>query len=98
MSETYWEPWAPTVNQRVRIKLSGECEHGGGLPYVSLHNLYGVVFHVLAPGEPAMYRLPDGSDPQPLDVRGHRFGVVPEHPMNTMGAFAWLAAMELEPA
>lgn len=88
-----WEPWEPTVGRRVRIRLSGECDHRP--PW--LDGLTGWVFHVLAIGEPAYYSNPDGSDPIPLDVGAHRFGVVPEHPENTMGAFCWLAAIELEP-
>jgi len=27
MSTTSWEPWTPTIGQRVRVRLSGECQY-----------------------------------------------------------------------
>jgi hypothetical protein len=89
----FWEPWAPATGARVRIRLSGECEHDPAW----LDGLPGTVIEVIEPGEWASYLSFRDCEPVHIDVRGHRFAVVPDHPANARGCFCWLAAIELEP-
>lgn len=92
MSAQYWEPWTPEVGQRVRVRLSGECqfaEQNGGA-----HTVYIEPFSedgVIGRAVPAVW-------PTALEA-GHAYFVAFEDGQGaaSSGRGGWYAAMELEP-
>ena len=105
MTATAWyEPWSPTVGQRVRIRLSGECQ-ASHTPVSD--GTYGVVKAVeWFRDDPTPHPVedPDGSDyAAALRYRGHWYDVDFEHPVpdaeeGRMIRSDLFAAIELEPA
>ena len=89
----YWEPWAPVVGQRVRMRLSGECDHA---PVELLHGKLGTVVKVIEQNGLIHYRDVAPGDPLfgTICVKGHRFVVEPD--LASEGNHIFLAAAELE--
>jgi hypothetical protein len=98
----FWEPWTPKIGDRVRVRLSVECDaqfrrsaRGGDLSNMRPHAPRGHYF-AKEDGEVGHVEgiLGEGQLREHRPVRGHRFAVRYESDPTKIGGYA---AIELEP-